>query len=466
MISALRGGSGKTSVTLGLTAAWRAAGRRVAAFKKGPDYIDPGWLSLAAGAPCRNLDPYLMDRDIILRSFDDHSAGADLSLIEGNRGLYDGFDAKGSYSSAELAKLLGCPVILILDCTKVTRTLGAMVLGCVTFDPEVNFGGFILNQVAGPRHRKLIEQVIADTTDVPILGAVPRLGREYFPERHMGLIPPDEHDAAAQALDKVRDLARDHLDLDALERIAATAPARDQAAPPPEKAQSHRPVTIGVVRDSAFLFYYPENLEALTNAGARLVMVSALDDDRLPDLDGLYIGGGFPETHAAPLADNESFRRSVLAAARGGLPVWAECGGLMYLCRELVVGDRSYPMAGLFDVDLSMDRRPQAHGYTRLRVSAPNPFFPEGAVLAGHEFHYSRLTRNPADLDLAFTVERGQGITTGRDGMVYGNTVATFSHLHALSSPEWAPALVELARRRRDQPAGDPAMSQAADGDL
>ncbi len=449
MISALRGGSGKTSVTLGLTAAWRAAGRRVAAFKKGPDYIDPGWLSLAAGLPCRNLDPHLMDPETILGSFTAHSAGADVSLIEGNRGLYDGFDAAGTCSSAELAKLLACPVVLVLDCTKVTRTLGAMVLGCLAFDPAVTFAGFILNQVAGPRHRKLIEQVLRDHSDLPVLGAVPRLREDAFPERHMGLIPPGEHGATERSLSAVRDLATDHLDLTALWRIAAAAPAWEDSPAPSPVSPPDGDVRIGVIRDSSFWFYYPENLEALQDAGARLVFVSALEDAALPDLDGLYIGGGFPETHAGRLAANESFRASVLEAAQGGLPVWAECGGLMYLCRTLDVGGRDYPLVGLFDLALTMERRPQAHGYTRLRARGTNPFFPDGAVLSGHEFHYSRVARAAADLDLAFAVERGQGVTGGRDGLVAGNTVATFSHLHALASPQWARALVDLARRHR-----------------
>jgi cobyrinic acid a,c-diamide synthase len=453
MISALRGGSGKTSVTLGLTAAWRAGGRRVAAFKKGPDYIDPGWLSLAAGAPCRNLDPHLMDPEAILGSFTAHSAGADVSLIEGNRGLYDGFDAAGTCSSAELAKLLRCPVVLVLDCTKVTRTLGAIVLGCLAFDREVTFAGFILNQVAGPRHRKLIEQVLADHTDLPVLGAVPRLREDAFPERHMGLIPPGEHGASEHSLAAVKDLARDHLDLTALWRIAAAAPAWHYAPPPSPEVPPGPEVRIGVVRDSSFWFYYPENLEALAAAGARLVFVSALEDRSLPDLDGLYIGGGFPETHAPELAANESFRASVLEAARGGLPIWAECGGLMYLSRTLEVSGRDYPLVGLFDLDLTMERRPQAHGYTRLRAAGPNPFFPHDTVLLGHEFHYSRVARVAADHDLAFRVERGHGVTGGRDGLVAGNTVATFSHLHALASPQWARALVDLARRHRAEAA-------------
>ncbi|MBU0515144.1 MAG: cobyrinate a,c-diamide synthase [Proteobacteria bacterium] len=451
LISALKGGAGKTSLSLGLSAAWRAAGRRVAPFKKGPDYIDPGWLSLAAGASCRNLDPYLMTPRTILDSFGAHSAEADVALVEGNRGLYDGFDAKGTYSSAELAKLLGCPVILVVDCTKVTRTVGALVVGCLQFDPEVNFGGVVLNRVAGSRHQRLIERVIRDYTDLPVLGAVPRLADERFPERHMGLVPPAEHGRAEESLAVVTALAREHLDLEALWAVAQSAP--DWKAPAPGSlfpdAEAGPPVRLGVVRDSAFWFYYPENLEALKNAGADLVSVSALGDGHLPDLDGLYIGGGFPETHAPELAANESFRASVLEAARGGLPVWAECGGLMYLARELVVHGRAFPMVGLFDLSLVMEQRPQAHGYTRLTADGANPYFPPGATLAGHEFHYSRPAGPPGRHDLAFTVDRGCGVWSGRDGLVSGRTLATFTHLHALASPEWAPALVRLARQGR-----------------
>jgi cobyrinic acid a,c-diamide synthase len=452
LLSALRGGAGKTTLTLGLLAAWREQGRRLVPFKKGPDYIDPAWHALAAGVPSHNLDPFLMEGDQIMNLVARHAAQADALLIEGNRGLYDGLDAQGTYSTAELAKMLSTPVVLVVDCTMTTRTAAALVLGCQHFDPQVTLKGVIINQVARPRHEDLLRTAIEHYCGIPVLGAVPRLKCEVFPERHMGLVPPQEHAAARRAVTAARDLAVRHLNLDGLWEVAAQAPPlpeRPQAAP--LCAAVCDPVTIGVIQDSAFQFYYPENLEALREQGAALVGVSALDDPDLPEgLHALYIGGGFPETHARQLAGNEGFRQAVKAAARAGLPIYAECGGLMYLGRSLQVGGERFPMVGLFPYDFVMGKRPRGHGYTILEVTADNPYFPRGAVLKGHEFHYSRLQPEPgAEAAMAFRVVRGAGLEGQREGLLYKNVLATYTHLHALGAPEWAPALVRQAREYR-----------------
>ncbi len=466
LLAALRGGAGKTTLTLGLLAAWRDQGRRLVPFKKGPDYIDPAWHALAAGCPSHNLDPFLMEGDQIMAMVARHASQADALLIEGNRGLYDGLDAQGTYSTGELAKFLGTPVVLVVDCTMRTRTTAAMVLGCQHFDPEVPIRGVVLNQIARPRHEDIIRQAIERYCGIPVLGAIPRLKCEVFPERHMGLVPPQEHATAIRAISTARDLARRYLDLDGLWRVATQAPPlpawQDLVQPVPPVAA---PVTIGVIRDSAFQFYYPENLEALERHGARLVEISALDDPFLPaHLDGLYIGGGFPETHAQALAENLSFRNSVKAAALSGLPIYAECGGLMYLGETIQVREEKFPMVGLFPHDFVMGKKPQGHGYTVLEVIQENPFFPIGSRLMGHEFHYSRIVPDPAaEAAMAFRVTRGTGMAGHREGLVFNNVLATYTHLHALGSPQWAPALVRRALEyqqglqcRQDfSPAGD-----------
>ncbi|MEW6386560.1 MAG: cobyrinate a,c-diamide synthase [Thermodesulfobacteriota bacterium] len=450
LLAALRGGAGKTTLTLGLLAAWRAQGHRLVPFKKGPDYIDPAWHALAAGCPSHNLDPFLMAGDQILALVGRYAREADGLLIEGNRGLYDGLDAQGTFSTAELAKLLAVPVVLVVDCTMRTRTTAALVLGCQHFDPQTPIRGVILNQIARPRHESLIRNAIEHYCGIPVLGAIPRLKCAVFPERHMGLVPPQEHTAAQKAVSTARDLAQRYLDLEGLWRVAGEAPdlplplsaGKPVAVPGP-------PVTIGVIRDNAFQFYYPENLEALEQEGARLVTLNALEDEFLPaDVAGLYIGGGFPETHARDLARNRSFRQAIKAAAQGGLPIYAECGGLMYLGEAIQVQEERFPMVGLFPYDFVMGKSPQGHGYTILEVTGPNPYFSPGTQLKGHEFHYSRIHPEPGPQEnLAFRVVRGAGLGGHREGFIYKNVLATYTHLHALGAPEWAPALVRQARK-------------------
>lgn len=448
VLAALRGGSGKTTITLGLLASWRQRGRKITPFKKGPDYIDPAWHSLAAGNPCYNLDTFLMEPPAVLDTVIRHTSAADGALIEGNRGLYDGVDVWGTYSTAELAKQLQAPVVLVVDCTMTTRTVAALVLGCRQFDPAVNLAGVILNQIARPRHEALLRTAIEYYCQLPVLGALPRLKCSIFPERHMGLIPPTEHRAATQAVATAQALAEKYLEVERLWQLACQAPPLPESsatlAPPSISCQE--PPVIGYLRDAAFHFYYPENLEALQAAGARLVEVNALSESRLPELDALYIGGGFPETNAAALADNKLFRQALRQAIDQGLPVYAECGGLMFLGQELIVGERSFPMVGALPFAVVLETKPQGHGYTILEVIHPNPYFPVGTKLRGHEFHYSRLVE-PHDpgLQFVFRMERGQGITGQLDGLCHRKVLATYTHLHALATPEWAPALVRQA---------------------
>lgn len=449
MIAALRGGSGKTVVSLGLCAAWRQhLGLRIIPFKKGPDYIDAGWLSMAANHCCYNLDAYLMKPEQIVRSFVLHSGKGDAGLIEGNRGLYDGVDAKGSYSTAELAKLLRCPVVLVLDCTKVTRTAAALVLGCQTLDPEVGIAGVILNQVAGRRHEKVIRDSIEKYCRIPVLGVIPKQDRNFFPERHLGLVPPQETENISEAVARAANGMKECLDLEALWKVAAGAPPLGLPLPAtgPEKV-GRQPVRVGVIRDSAFQFYYPENFEALEERGAVLVPISSFENVPLPEVDALYIGGGFPETHLERLSANERFRESVKSAIEAGLPVYAECGGLMFLCRGIHHQGRTYPMVGVFPLEIVLGEKPQGHGYTIMECVHPNPFFKKGVVIRGHEFHYSRITDllDPQTFPFIFKLKKGHGIVDGWDGICYKNVLAGYSHIHAIGNEEWADAVIAAA---------------------
>lgn len=450
VVAALRGGGGKTTVSLGLLAAWRRRGLDLIPFKKGPDYIDAGWLAQAAGRPCFNLDPFLMGREKTLASFALQAGqAADGALIEGNRGLYDGTDREGTNSTAELAKLLNAPTILVVDCTKSTRTLAAVVLGCRQFDPDVRLAGVILNKLATSRQEALVRSTVEAYAGIPVLGAVPRVKGKDLPERHLGLVPHQEHPAKTRVLATLADLCEKYLDLSRIRDIMTDVPAfevRAKTLPFEDGLKPRGKVRVGVIFDSAFQFYYPENLMVLERLGAKLINFSALIDSALPDVDALYLGGGFPETHAEALAENIGLRRDLERAAAQGLPIYAECGGLMYLGRELEIKGRLFPMADVFPVTFGLEDKPQGHGYTVLQAETENPYYPVGREIIGHEFHYSRpVNYNPDEVKLVMKVKRGYGFDRGWDGLAVHNVLATYTHLHALGETGWAEALVDLA---------------------
>ena len=453
IISALKGGSGKTIVSLGLASVWKEEGRRVTPFKKGPDFIDSGWLHFAADNKCYNLDPFLMTQEQIIQSFISRSAGADISIIEGNRGLFDGLDVDGCCSTAELARLLETPVLIILDVSMTTRTIAAVVKGCQTFDPELFIAGVILNRVAGSRQDSLIRGAIEKYCGLPVVGSIPKLRDSPFLERHMGLVPHQERKHAQKAISWAGKVVRENLDLRRIMDIALSAgpvpngpEAREICAP--FQKMTDRP-RIGFIRDRAFWFYYPENLEQLEDLGAELVCINATTDKRLPEIDALYIGGGFPETQAKALSDNSEFRNSLKEKIEMGLPVYAECGGFMYLGERLLLKDRIYPMTGALPVDFVLHKKPQGHGYTVLQVKTPNPYYPVNTILKGHEFHYSEpIVTDRRSVDFAFKVNRGHGIDKAVDGMIKNNVLATYTHIHAAGNTDWAKSMTRIAAKR------------------
>ncbi len=456
-IAGLRGGSGKTLASLGLIAALERRGISVAPFKKGPDYIDPAWLSLAAGHECHNLDTYLLDTDTITRSYLARNSDCPVALVEGNRGIFDGVDVEGTHSIAELAKLLGLPVILVVDCAKASRTVAAMVRGCQVLDPDLALRGVILNRVAGERHRSIVAGAIERYCSVPVLGAIPRIAGLDLAERHLGLLPVHEHPEPGRIIGMIADAVEVSVDIGRviaiMERheypsLTPNPEAASAASPFPDSAGSSGPA-IGIIRDSAFNFYYPENIQALRCRGARIVGIDSMRDARLPAVDALYIGGGFPETHAGKLSANGSLMESIRGAVEKGLPVYAECGGLVYLSESLEVNGTEYPMAGVFPLRFSVTKKPQGHGYTSFTVDRGNPFYPSGTAVRGHEFRYSRLAGVTAAAETAFSMERGTGLMDGRDGILRNNALGTFCHTHALGrGVSWPEALVSLARKR------------------
>jgi cobyrinic acid a,c-diamide synthase len=470
MISSMRGSSAKTLVSLGIIAALKKRGQQIAPFKKGPDFIDSEWLGAAAQADCHNLDVYLLGENKVVESFAQHAAGQDLALVEGNRGIFDGFDSLGSYSSAELAKRLAIPIILIVDCTKMTNTVSALIMGCQAFDPHMNLAGIILNRVTGSRHENILKESIERHCHVPVIGCLPNLTISPIIERHLGLSPVEECLDTATTLQYIGDIAEKYLDLDRILAIAQTAKPLDAPVLPKPAwsyAQRDRDVVVGIIRDAAFHFYYPENIGIFEQLGARLVFIDSMHDTCLPPVDLLYIGGGFPEVYIEPIASNVSFLKSLKQAAEAGLPIYAECGGAILLGRNFIAENgQSYDLAGVFPITFGIGKKPQGHGYSTVRVARENPFFEKDAVMRGHEFHYSKVIEWPkARPNLIYQVKRGYGCDGQWDGLSYKNVLASYIHIHAESLPAWSHGLMQralLSQHRRKETSDDAASNISA----
>jgi cobyrinic acid a,c-diamide synthase len=468
-ISATHKSSGKTTLSIGLCAALHAQGLRVQPFKKGPDYIDPLWLGAASQRPCHNLDFNTMTQDEIIQTVQRYSLDADIAVIEANKGLYDGMALDGSDSNAAIAKLTRSPVILVVDSRGMTRGIAPLLLGYQAFDREVDIAGIIFNRVGGARHAAKLRESVEHYTDIKVLGAVQDNPEMAIEERHLGLMPSNESGEAEAQIARIRDLVAEQVDLGAVREIAKSppipspSPARGDGSeeangtgllsPPPLRGRVREGgdsslLRIGICQDPSFGFYYPGDLEALQQAGAELVPVNTLKDAALPDIDGLFIGGGFPETHMQQLAANVSMRESIRTAIENGLPTYAECGGLMYLSRSLVWNGQQADMVGVIPGDAVMHKKPQGRGYVKLQETADMPW-PGGdgsAVINAHEFHYSRLENLTATGKFAYRMRRGTGIDGQHDGWVYRNLLASYTHMRDTDQYHWAQRFVAFIR--------------------
>ncbi len=462
LISSPQGHSGKTTVTLGLCSALRRRRLTVQPFKKGPDYIDPSWLKAAAGRSCRNLDPFLIPGDRLIRSYREASEDSDIAIVEGAMGLYDGLDSHGT--TAEIARLLGIPILLVVNTARMTSSIAAMVTGYQQFEKDIRIAGVILNYVSGPRHEKKLRDAVEQYCGIPVVGSLPKDPDLHISERHLGLIPSIESGEAASLVERIGSKLESYFDLDGILRIARSCETsrplveRGEFSLPCHPGEGERvrgpcnvtpAVRIGILRDRAFNFYYPENLEALIGEGAELLYIDSFKD-RLPEVEGLYIGGGFPEFFLKELEGNRGLRGDIVHAVEAGLPVYAECAGLMYLCRSISWQEESYEMVGIIPSRVRLSKKPEGHGYVVAEVTGENPLFPLGTTVRGHEFHHSSLL-DPEALHLAYRIKKGRGIERGKDGIVYRNLFASYVHLHALGTPEWAKNFVSLTIREMEK---------------
>jgi cobyrinic acid a,c-diamide synthase len=455
LISAAHKSSGKTTISIGLAASLSrgSAGRpplSVQTFKKGPDYIDPLWLSVAAGRPCYNLDFFLSPDGELKQQFARHGHDAEVCLVEGNKGLYDGLDLEGSNSNAALARLLDLPVVLVLDARGMTRGIAPLILGYQAFDPQLRIAGVILNRLGGRRHESKLRAVIEHYTDVPVIGAVQEDAELALVERHLGLMPANETAEAERHVSAIATRVSDQVDLGQLLAISRSKQAL--VAPPARPASPAAPVRIAVARDAAFGFYYADDLDALAAAGAETVFFDTLKDAALPPCDGLLIGGGFPECFIEGLEANQSLRTDIRRAIESGLPTYAECGGLMYLAQGIEWHGRRASMVGVIPGEIRMHAKPVGRGYVILESNANHPWrsregISGGTELHAHEFHYSELAGLPAETRYAYTVRRGHGVDGRHDGIVLHRMLASYTHLRATAGCDWPAKFVQYVRR-------------------
>jgi len=457
LLAADRSSAGKTTICTGIMAALQRD-LDVQPFKVGLDYIDPSYHTLVCGHASRNLDGYLMTENAVLETFS-HALNREktnLAIIEGVRGLYEGFDGLSDIgSTAQIAKTLKCPVILIIDARSITRSAAAVVMGYAAFDQGVDIRGVILNKIGSERHAEKAISAIEQYTNIPVIGAVPRSDDMGLTMRHLGLIPVHENKQSPEFRKRISNITRivsENIDLKRLVEIAETAePLNVQKPSIFVRHDAGNRVRIGVALDEAFNFYYRDNIDLLELRGADIVYFSPLHDASLPDVDGIYIGGGYPELFAKELEANRSMRQSIQRASSDGMPVYGECGGLMYLAERIVTRSGMHGMTGgTFDmvgaIPITVAMGGKVVSYNIGSFATNTPIGGAGDAFRGHEFHHSSVTDIPDDAVFTIKLERGTGIRDGWDGIMVKNTLAGYAHLHACSYLRFADAFVEACR--------------------
>lgn len=452
VIAATQSGSGKTTIVTGLLAALKEKGLKVQSYKVGPDYIDPGYHEIASGRPGHNLDTWLVTEEKLAEIFARTADDADIAIIEGVMGLYDG-GKNGISSTASVAKLLDAPVLLVINAKSMGESAAALALGFKQYDPTVNIAGVILNRLGSPTHRQMIEEAL-ERLDIPVFGAVGRNDKMNMPERHLGLLPVQENNSEAEVVAEIGRTVGASVDIEKIISLAESAPEIE--LPARNNLPEKRRLRIAVARDDAFTFYYPESIYQLEISGAEIIPFSPLHDREMPEADGLILGGGFPEMFASELYSNESMRASIGEAAKSGMPIYAECGGFMYLMKEMVDFDGNhFPMTGIIPGSVTMNKKLQTVGYVAATMEKDTVLGRKGTVLHGHEFHFSSECApeniNPEEYPRAFTFQRMRKIPPYLAGYAKDNILGSYLHLHFAGSPEAARSFVDKCAEYRQQ---------------
>ncbi len=469
VIAGTQSGCGKTTITLGLMASLVRRGLRVAPFKTGPDFIDPGhhtaviremqkynFCTPEKPVVSRNLDGWMLSEDYNISCFQKAAEGADIAVVEGVMGLFDGYDGKSEAgSAAQMAKWLGIPVLLVVDAKSMARSAAALVQGFERFDRELDFAGVFFNNLGSERHLSYLKEAVSEHVNMPCLGGILREKAIEIPERHLGLFTSQDHPLSSGNVNKLADLIEKNMDVDALLRNPNVAgsevrgqgllSAPEPRTPNPERSRREPRIRIGIASDKAFCFYYQDNLDLLESFGAELVSFSPIKEDRLPEnLDGLYFGGGYPELFAAQLADNSGLRKQIREKSRGNMPIYGECGGFMYLCREIQDHEgNTYPMTGCFPFITRMFPRLNALGYREITLTQDTIIGKRGQTVRGHEFHYSGITEEMRDIETVYAITDRSGQKKISEGYRIARTLGSYIHLHFGSQPDVARCFTE-----------------------
>ena len=452
VISGTQSGSGKTLISLAIMAALTRRGLNVQPFKCGPDFIDPGLHKAVTGNSSKNLDGWMLGQAACIEIFNtamypDDKAQPDIAVIEGVMGLYDGASGKSDAgSTAQIAKWLDAPVLLVIDGRSMARSFAAIAHGFTTLDPDIAFAGCIANKVGSENHKSLISEAMQTyCPEISLAGCMPRNENLTIPSRHLGLVTAEEGVLSFQRINLLAQWAEESLDLD---ELLYSLPQHSASAP--HKTIPHPVIRLGVAQDNAFCFCYPDNLRLLEQAGAELVPFSPLDDAKLPEnLDGLYLPGGYPELYAERLSLNASMRSDIATFSNKGKPVYAECGGFMYLSQSITTKGSTYPMCGVFSTQCTMDKRFRALGYRQVTTTADTILGGKGTIARGHEFHYS-FTDAPSEYNSIYTVTDRKNQQTDTAGFYTKNTLGSYVHLHFASQPELAKALIQACLKHKE----------------
>ncbi|MEZ4527415.1 MAG: cobyrinate a,c-diamide synthase [Desulfobacterales bacterium] len=454
LVAGTRSGCGKPTIALGLMAAFVRRGLRVAPFKVGPDFIDPGHHSAAAGNISRNLDGWMLSKEYNLRCFQKHAAQTDIAVVEGVMGLFDGYDGRSEAgSAAQMAKWLGLPVLLVTDASSMARSAAALVQGFERFDPDLHFAGVLFNAVGSPRHLSYLKEALEGHVSMPCIGGIVRNAEISIPERHLGLVTQQEHGLSAQHREKLADLIESHINVD---ELLSRLPDFDfQAASEHQRPAQEKNVRIGIAWDQAFCFYYQDNLDMLRDFGAEPVFFSPIKDTSLPEnTDGLYFGGGYPELFAEKLSANVQLRQEIRKQSERGMPVYAECGGFMYLCEAITDTEgKKWPMIGIFPFQTAMFPRLRSLGYREICLKTDTLLGNPGLRLRGHEFHYSGIIGNSGtgDPEKVYAVSDRLGESQMAEGYQICRTLGSYIHLHFGSEPKAAQNFVKACREYRQE---------------